>query len=228
MTNTSSSNPTAPGPSPALAGEPQQLVVDGQTVSVLARLEHPAITVFGNLLSDDECTALVEAARPALARSRTIDRQGGEAVAHVSRTSEGMFFTAGQTPLIARIEARIAALLNWPVECGEGLQVLRYTPGTEYQPHYDFFDARDPGTAAQTAYGGQRVGTLIMYLHSPEAGGATRFPQVGFDVAPVRGGAVFFSYPQPTPASRTLHAGAPVIAGEKWIATKWLRQRPYR
>ncbi|MEO6269893.1 MAG: 2-oxoglutarate-dependent dioxygenase, partial [Lautropia sp.] len=27
--------------------------------------------------------------------------------------------------------------------------------------------------------------------------------------------------------ARCLHAGTPVARGDKWIATKWLRQRPY-
>ena len=40
----------------------------------------------------------------------------------------------------------IAALLAWPVSHGEGLQVLRYRPGAEYQPHYDYFDPKEPGT----------------------------------------------------------------------------------
>jgi prolyl 4-hydroxylase len=34
---------------------------------------------------------------------------------------------------------------------------------------------------------------------------------------------VFFAYDRPHPMTRTLHGGAPVGAGEKWVATKWLR-----
>ena len=64
----------------------------------------------------------------------------------------------------------------------------------------------------------------MCYLNTPEAGGATVFPDVGLQVAPVRGNAVFFSYDRPDPATRTLHGGAPVSAGEKWVATKWLRE----
>lgn len=214
-------------PGPALSGAPLQISADGHPVSVLAKLVEPALTVFGQLLTPLECEALIASAHPRLARSRTVDPRGGIAVSHESRTSEGMFFSPGETPLIAQIERRIASLLRWPLERGEGLQVLRYRPGAQYQPHYDFFDPQDAGTAAQTAAGGQRVATLIMYLQSPEAGGATHFPQIGFQVAPVQGNAVFFSYPHATPDSRTLHAGAPVIAGEKWIATKWLRARSY-
>ena len=49
-----------------------------------------------------------------------------------------------------------------------------------------------------------------------------------FIVAPIKGNAVFFSYPRPDAATHTLHGGAPVQAGEKWVATKWLRQREFR
>lgn len=48
------------------------------------------------------------------------------------------------------------------------------------------------------------------------------------EVAPQRGNAVFFSYERPHPSTRTLHGGAPVIAGDKWIATKWLREREFQ
>ena len=72
--------------------------------------------------------------------------------------------------------------------------------------------------------GGHRVGTLVIYLNTPTAGGATIVPDIGLDVAPVKGNAVFFSSDRPHPATQTLHGGAPVIEGEKWVATKWLRQ----
>ena len=42
--------------------------------------------------------------------------------------------------------------------------------------------------------------------------------------APIKGNAVFFSYDRPHAITRTLHGGAPVVRGEKWVATKWLRE----
>ena len=63
-----------------------------------------------------------------------------------------------------------------------------------------------------------------MYLNTPARGGGTVFPDAGLEIAPTRGHAVFFSYDRPHPASRTLHGGAPVTEGEKWVATKWLRE----
>lgn len=211
-------------PEPELAGAPAAINVEGHVVQVLATMKRPRIVVFGQLLTDTECDELVALARPRLARSETVDTDTGGSEVNIARTSDGMFFGRGETPLIARIERRIAALLRWPAERGEGLQVLRYRPGAEYRPHHDYFDPERPGTAAVLQRGGQRVGTLIVYLAAPAAGGATSFPDIGLDVAPVKGQAVFFSYERPHASTLTLHGGAPVLAGEKWVATKWLRE----
>ena len=193
-------------------------------VQVITHRQAPDLMVFASLLSPAECDALMDAARPRLSRSLTVDTKTGGEELHPDRTSQGMFFTRSENAVVQRIETRIAKLLHWPAQNGEGLQVLRYPPGAQYRPHYDYFDPREPGTPAILQRGGQRVATLIMYLMEPEAGGATVFPDIDVQVAPVRGNAVFFSYPQAHPDSRTLHGGEPVTAGEKWIATKWLRE----
>ena len=87
--------------------------------------------------------------------------------------------------------------------------------------------------------------TLVVFRHDPTggpaqilmversgslsfAGGATVFPDIGLEVAAIRGHACFFSYDRPDPVTRTLHGGTPVTAGEKWIATRWMRESPYR
>lgn len=214
-------------PGPDLTLSPRQVDAGDRTVNVIASLATPRVVVFGNLLSVEECEALVAAAGPRMARSLTVQtRTGGEEM-NPDRTSQGMFFGRGETPLVSRIEARIARLLNWPVDHGEGMQVLHYQPGAEYKPHYDYFDPAEPGTPTILRRGGQRVGTLVMYLNEPARGGGTTFPDVGLEVAPVRGNAVFFSYDRPHPATGTLHGGAPVIEGDKWVATKWLRERVF-
>lgn len=217
-----------PVPEPRLDGSPSRIDCGDRTVEVLLTMAHPRIVVFGNLLSPEECEALIAAATPRMARSLTVATQTGGEEINDDRTSNGMFFQRGESPLMQRIEERIARLLNWPIENGEGLQVLHYRPGAEYKPHYDYFDPAEPGTPTVTQRGGQRVGTLVMYLNTPEKGGGTTFPDAQIEVAPQRGNAVFFSYERPAPSTRTLHGGAPVIAGEKWIATKWLREREFR
>ena len=135
-------------PEPALAGSPSRIWADDRWVGILLTLQHPRLVLLGGFLSDDECDALVLAAAPRMARSETVvDETGGSEIT-AARTSQGMFFSRGETPLCQRIEARIAVLLNWPVVNGEGLQVLHYLPGAEYKPHHDYFDPAQPGMAA--------------------------------------------------------------------------------
>lgn len=212
-------------PAPLGLNGPSVLDAGDRAVSVVASLLLPRIVVFAGVLSSQECDAFVAVARSSLARSTVYDEQSGEDRIDDARTSETAAFVRGANPLCRRVEARIARLLDWPLENGEGIQVLRYGVGAEYRPHYDYFDPRLPGSAPLLARGGQRVGSLIMYLNTPACGGATVFPEARFEAAAVKGNAVFFSYDRPHPLTRTLHGGAPVLQGEKWIATKWLRER---
>lgn len=219
--------PAVPVPDPKLDESPLYVDVGDRRVHVVHNMYNPRVVVFGNLLSDEECDELIALARPRLARSLTVaTKTGGEEV-NDDRTSSGMFFQRGENEVVRKLEDRIARLVNWPVENGEGLQILHYRPGAEYKPHYDYFDPNEPGTPTILKRGGQRVATLVMYLGEPEKGGGTTFPDVHLEVFPKRGHAVFFSYERPHPSTKTLHGGAPVLAGEKWIATKWLRERRF-
>ena len=215
-------------PGPPLADSPLFIGVGDRQVEVLMAMGSPRVVLFGNLLSPEECDAIIAAARPRMARSLTVaTRTGGDEV-NDDRTSDGMFFQRGENDVVTRLEERIARLVEWPIENGEGLQVLHYRPGAEYKPHYDYFDPAEPGTATILKRGGQRVATLVIYLNDPARGGGTTFPDVHMEIGPRRGNAVFFSYERPHPSTRTLHGGAPVIEGEKWIATKWLREREFK
>ncbi|MBL8389708.1 MAG: 2OG-Fe(II) oxygenase [Hydrogenophaga sp.] len=217
----------ARAPEIPLGGSPRRLDAGDRMVDVIVSISMPRVVVLGGLLSDEECDALIEASRPRLARSLTVQTVTGGEELNPDRTSSGMFFGRGENDLVKRIEARIARLVNWPVENGEGIQVLNYKTGAEYKPHYDYFDPDEPGTPTILKRGGQRVGTVVMYLNEPARGGGTTFPDIGLEVAPVRGNAVFFSYNRPHPGTMTLHGGAPVIEGEKWVATKWMRERVF-
>ncbi len=219
--------PAVPVPEPELGDSPLYIDAGDRRVHLLQVMASPRVVVFGNLLSDEECDGLIAAATPRLARSLTVAIKTGGEELNADRTSNGMFFQRGESELVKRVEARIARLVNWPEENGEGLQVLHYRPGAEYKPHYDYFDPNEPGTPSILKRGGQRVATLVMYLGEPEKGGGTTFPDLHLEVAPKRGNAVFFSYERPHPSTKTLHGGAPVLAGEKWIATKWLRERRF-
>jgi len=220
----------AESPVADLLAEPlNTIATSDRTVEVLMVLQSPRIVLFGDLLSAQECEQMIEAARRKLEPSTVVNAETGDYDVHPDRTSRGTHFERSENELIARVERRISELIDCPAENGEPIQVLHYTLGAEYKPHHDYFDPTQPGNEAVLAMGGQRVATLVMYLNDVTAGGSTVFPSIGLDVLPRRGCAVYFSYVGESGATdeRTLHGGSPVVAGEKWIATKWLRQHRY-
>lgn len=200
-----------------------------RAVSVALRLSAPALAVLENVISADECEALMALARPRLRPSTVVDPETGEERVEAHRDSEGMFFQLSENPLIARLDQRISALMNMPLENGEGLQVLRYGPGTQSTPHFDFLIPSNATNQASLARSGQRVSTLVIYLNTVESGGETVFPELGLSVSPQQGNAVYFEYCNSLNQldSKSLHAGAPVQQGEKWVLTKWMRQRRF-
>ena len=206
-----------------------RIEVDGRTVRIASTLMQPVVTVLDNVLSAAECEQLIALATPRLAPSTIVDPASGMDTASAARSSHGMFFRPQETALIERIDRRLAQLMQLPLENGEGLQVLRYGAGAESTPHFDFLMPTNAANVASLARSGQRVSTLVMYLNDVDHGGETVFPEAGLAVAPRRGSAVYFEYcnadGQLDPLS--LHAGAPVLAGEKWVATRWMRQRRF-
>lgn len=220
--------PAVPVPEPDLSQSPSSLIALGREVGIRLVMRQPRIIVFESLLSPEECHGLMAESSDRLKTSRVVGEKFGQNELHSARVSDGMFFKRKESPLVNAIEERIAALVNWPLEHGEAIQVLRYGVGGKYDPHYDYFRLGRPATEEATKSSGNRVATLIMYLNTPTRGGGTVFPSVNLEVKARQGDAVFFSYERPDPSTKTLHGGMPVLEGEKWIATKWLRERRFK
>lgn len=191
--------------------------------------EQPAIWWVPDFLTDEECAHLKTIARDQLEPSRVVDNATGDPTVKQYRTSRHMFLPLHHDAVVARIEAKIACLLQIPFEYGDGLQILNYLPGQEYKPHHDYFYPDKPSGQKALQISGQRVLTLLMYLNTVEQGGETAFPELGISLPPKQGHALLFGnlYPDGTPDPETLHASLPVIAGEKWVATKWIHELSY-
>lgn len=201
---------------------------DGQHIQVAMRVTAPDVVLLDNFMTHEECDAFCELSKSTLTKSTVVDDTTGASVGHEHRTSMGTYFTLGQNDLVKKIEARIAEITGIPAPNGEGIQILNYVGGGEYRPHFDYFPD-NTGGRVHTAKGGQRIITVIMYLNDVKAGGATVLPDIKLSVYPKKGSALYFSYfnskGQVDPS--TLHGGSPVLDGEKWIATKWIRERIY-
>ncbi len=186
----------------------------------------PRIFRLKQFLSLEECDHLIDLAEGSLTRSLVLGNCPGEDRLDGTRTSSGMFLPSrGCDSIVSAIEQRIAVATQIPLAHGENLQILHYGVGGEYRPHYDYFDRETAAGAACIQRGGQRIATLIIYLHTTEAGGETIFPLLNLKIMPKKGDALLFysCFPSGKEDPLTLHGGAPVLVGEKWIATKWMR-----
>ncbi|KAH7443374.1 hypothetical protein KP509_02G031300 [Ceratopteris richardii] len=204
----------------------------------------PRAFIYHNFLSKEECEYLITLAKPHMIKSTVVDNESGKSKDSRVRTSSGTFLARGQDKTIRDIEKRIADFTFIPVEHGEGIQVLHYEIGQKYEAHYDYFHDE-----LNTQNGGQRIATLLMYLSDVDSGGETVFPsspvnkssvpnwnnlsecgRSGLAVTPKLGDALLFwsMKPDATLDPSSLHAGCPVISGNKWSATKWMRVHEYK
>jgi prolyl 4-hydroxylase len=204
----------------------------------------PRAFVYHNFLTKEECEYLINLAKPNMKKSTVVDSETGKSRDSRVRTSSGTFLARGRDKTIRTIEKRIADFTFIPVEHGEGLQILHYEVGQKYEPHYDYFL-----DDFNTVNGGQRMATLLMYLTDVEEGGETVFPAAkgnfssvpwwnelsdcgkkGLSVKPKMGDALLFwsMKPDATLDPSSLHGGCPVIKGNKWSSTKWMRVSEYK
>ena len=107
------------------------------------------------------------------------------------------------------------------------MHVLHYAVDQEYKAHHDYFKFDKPGREKAFKTGGQRIATVLMYLADVDEGGETAFPKVKISVKPKKGDAILFYNvtPEGELDTKTLHGSLPVVSGEKWTCTKWLRER---
>jgi len=189
-------------------------------IDIVTRLKEPLVLVLDNVLSDEECDELIQLSKDKMQRSKI----GATREVNNIRTSSGMFFEESENDLVHCLEKRVSNIMGPSIEYAEGLQILNYLPDQEYKAHHDYF------SSTSKASKNNRISTLIMYLNDVEEGGETYFPKLGFSVSPKKGMAVYFEYFYKNTELNdlTLHGGAPVIKGEKWVATQWMRRQKVR
>lgn len=193
--------------------------------------DSPEIYECEHFLNDAECDQIIENAKPDLLRSTVVDNNSSKSLIDTRRTSLGTFLSRNrEISAVKKIRTSAEKITGIPKKNGEALQVLYYSVGAEYQPHFDYFDPSSPGGLVHYNRGGQRVATLLVYLNTPSKGGETIFPKARVSITPTKGKAVLFYNVdlQNRPDPRSLHGGAPVISGEKWIATLWLREHKFQ
>lgn len=182
--------------------------------------ESPHVQSFRSLFTAAECDFLVGISLLKFEPSRVVDPISGALVPNPVRTSDVVGYPwVAESPVIHALCRRIATASGTQVKQGEPLQVLRYRPGQEYRAHFD----------ALTDADNQRILTFLVYLNDDYEGGETEFLSSGLKVKGRKGDGLLFcnadAAGRPDPASQ--HAGLPVAKGEKFLASRWIRERPF-
>lgn len=225
--------------------DPAQSGVATYTTSTYQILSwYPRVVVYPNFVSPEQCKHIIALAESRMRPSDLAYRPSDQPDANQQiRTSTGTFLSHTQDPdgVLEWLEEKIAAATLLPRENGEAFNVLHYQQHQRYESHMDTFDPKEYGPQSS-----QRIATVLVYLSDVEEGGETVFPKEGkmghqqvvsdyaacegYRYKPRQGDALLFYSVSPDGSidSRSLHGGCPVVRGEKWVATKWIRNKPMR
>ena len=199
-----------------LAGDPRVYKVPTDKAEIFA---------VGDFLSPSECQRAMRMIDTVANPSSLYDQDYSSGF----RTSYSGNFDPND-PLVKAISRRIDDLLGINGICGETIQGQRYFPGQEFKPHNDWFYTSEDYWKNERKRGGQRSWTAMAFLNTVDQGGETHFVQVGAKIEPKPGVLLVWNnaLPDGTPNENTIHAGTPVIAGVKYVLTKWYRTRKWK
>ncbi len=176
-----------------------------------------------DFLSPSECDKLISLINTRLVDSTISAEDGYDGF----RTSKTCPFKDVDDPAVAELDAKLSKALGVSDSWSEPNQGQKYAIGQEFKAHTDYFE---PGTDEYKRFCaeiGQRTWTFMIYLNEGCEGGGTRFRKLEKNFSPQRGCAVIWNSltPEGDPNPFTLHHGQKVRAGEKYVITKWYRDK---
>ncbi|NWR86231.1 P4HA3 hydroxylase, partial [Furnarius figulus] len=184
----------------------------------------PYVALYHDFISDAEAETIKGLAGPWLQRSVVASGEKQQKAEY--RISKSAWLKDTADPVVRALDRRIAAVtgLDLRPPYAEYLQVVNYGMGGHYEPHFDHATSRKSPLYRMKS--GNRIATVMIYLSAVEAGGSTVFIHANFSVPVVKNAALFWWNLQRNGNGDgdTLHAGCPVLAGDKWVANKWIHE----
>lgn len=143
------------------------------------------------------------------------------------RTSQTCDLALLSDPSIKDLDYKIGQTLGLNLSYSEGIQGQKYSVKQEFKAHWDYFEPGTQDYANFASIKGNRTWTFMVYLNEDLQGGGTHFPFIQKTIHPKIGDAVIWNNLDQygIPNKNTMHAGLPVESGEKFIITKWFREK---
>lgn len=190
--------------------------------------ERPQVGQIDGLLSTDECRLLVATALPRLDAAQSAPLGTAPNRCELRPADDGRLDPSTEDFALRVVQLRMARAARAELVQAEPLVVEHFDAGQESRPHRDYLPPAPLGRRQPRV--GERMRTIAVYLNDAASGGETEFPFAQLSIAPIGGCAVVFDnlLADGSPDTYSLHAELPVLRGEKWLATQWLRERPHR
>ena len=196
----------------------------------------PLIRSFEDVLSKNECHEIISAAKKKLVPGQIINEYGQLSLDQDYRDADTSYFNKlDSAELTDLVYNKVSKLINIDKSRFEDLTITHYAEGQHFKLHQDYFvEIKDPKHTAATkercSNGGNRISTVLIYLNNVDHGGETYFPWVDCIVKPEQGKLVQFDYSYNDDDFmsnvKSQHIAMPVISGDKWIITIWIREFP--
>ena len=183
------------------------------------------VYIIDNFLTQDECDQIINSAQGKMTPSplsRKIDDES-------YRDSETCYFEG--TPAQTHVNQKICDIIGIDNNMSEPPQIQHYNLGNQFKAHCDYFHKGldyEEFAGDNANYQGQRTWTFMVFLNNVEKGGETEFINLNnLYITPKKGTAVVWSNLKKdgTVNDQTLHRGTPILLGEKYIITKWFREK---
>ena len=180
--------------------------------------------LYQGFITPDENRYIIDRATPLFAESQLVSGTMKNV-----RKSETAWLNRND-PVVSKIIGRVCDLVKISPKNAEKMQVVKYEPNGYYNLHYDASCDDRRECVEFEKNGGQRVITMLIYLNDEYHGGETDFPRLNSKYKPPKNsGLLFYSLEKNGNKCHPLsiHAGTPVISGNKYIANIWLRETEY-
>lgn len=188
--------------------------------------EDPKVYAYNNYLTNEECDHFIKVGKPNLKRAYVSDTKQG--TISKGRTGTNYWLIHNHDEITRSVGKRISELIGIPLENAESYQFIHYNETQRYDQHWDAYTLNDSEKCRRCLkYGGQRMVTCLLYLNTVEEGGGTGFPNLKIESKAEKGKMLVFHNCLPgtnTPHPNSLHAGCPVLKGEKYAINLWFRE----
>ncbi len=190
----------------------------------------PIIYSYKSFIEPSICHHIIDVAKDKMKKAEVSGDKKG--FISLGRTNKNCWIPHEYDQIFKNLSLSISNLLKQEISTAENFQIIHYSKGQEYKPHFDswLIDGSEKSSRV-LKYGGPRIYTALCYLNNIEEGGETIFPKVPLEIKPEEGKLIIFKNTigkTNNRDKRSLHGSLPVVKGSKWAFNLWFREQNRR